>query len=104
MRWEWKMFWLKLYTSKTWGSGNYPGRIIGPLVMFDILWVVATIYKIFYQDQEWKSSYLIFLCVLNGFFLGMFALLTVHSIFNEKMHKEFWMLTKQTIRIWRINR
>ncbi len=101
MRGEWKMFLLKLYTSKTWGNGNYPGRIIGPLMMFDVLWVGTTIYKIFYQNKEWKNSYLIFLCVINGFFVGMFTLLTIHSIFKEKKQKEFWELTKKSLLISR---
>jgi hypothetical protein len=104
MRWEWRMFWLRLYTSKYWVNGNAPGRVIGVWFMANASWIGIMIYKIFYKNEEWNNGYFSGLILFNGFMLSMSLLLTIHSIFKEKMHKEFWNLVKHSIRTGWINR
>ncbi|NKI72348.1 hypothetical protein GN109_23255 [Collimonas pratensis] len=104
MRREWKVFWLRLLTSKSWGNGTGLGRFFGSLGGIDIAWVFIVFYKIFYKNQPWNSNYFYGFFIFNGSFLVLFSLAAVHSIFKEKMHKEFLTLTKQTFLIWWLNK
>jgi hypothetical protein len=104
MRWKWKMFWMKLLTSKSWGDGTGLGRFLGSMAVFNMAWVFIMLYKIFYKNQPWNSNYLYSFFIFNSSFLTLFLLAAIHSVFKEKMHKEFWSLSKKSFRIWRINR
>ncbi|WP_211442929.1 hypothetical protein [Collimonas humicola] len=98
------MFWLKLVTSKSWGDGTALGRFLGTIGALDLSWIAITFYKVFYKNQEIHRSDVRMFFIFNGSFFALFFLAGIHSIFKEKMHKEFWSLAKQSFRIWRINK
>jgi hypothetical protein len=92
---RWKIYWLELYTSKSWGYGKYPGRYLGTLLAQTFVWGAVIFVRIVIKGESWREGYFLFF-YSYPLMAAIFVLTTISSVFSEKKQYELWRLIKDT--------